>query len=248
MKVSPDFNSLNVFWLAQGDENDIKVEQILKSMAGFIRHELSQLRLMGEVPMIFFVKDKHYSKAAEIDILLRRADYGEDFVPTDPTLFMKSDPQLIMKLSDDEKSRIYEIEQNLDEEEELMQDEELPPMRHDVLGIDHSLIMKKIATSIDKSKKAWETFESRSETILAGGSPTKDFTAAQLEIDKFAKEAVLRDDFVKFLERKQFARRETPERKKHRNHFPQDDPNDFEEYRDPIADGDFLEDDQDAKK
>lgn len=217
-------------------------------MAGFIRHELSQLRLMGEVPRIFFVKDKHYSKAAEIDILLKRADFGEDFVPTDPTLFMKSDPQLQMKLSDDIRSRIHEIEQNLDDDEELFEDEELPEMRNDVLGIDHSLIMKKIATSMDKSKKAWETFETRSETILADGSPTKNFTAAQLEIDKFAKEADLRDDFVRFLERKQFAKRETPERKKHRNHFPHEDPNDVEEYRDQVPDGDFLEDDHEVKK
>lgn len=217
-------------------------------MAWLIRHELSQLRLMGEVPRIFFVRDRHYSKAAEIDILLKKADFGEDFMPTDPTLFMKTDPQLQMKLSEDVKTRIYEIERNSNVEDELVEEEELPEMRNDVLGIDHALIMKKIATSMDKSKKAWESFENRSETIHAVGSPSKDFAAAQSEIDKFAKEALLRDDFVKFLERKQFAKRETPERKKNKNLIPHEDSNDFEEYQDVVADGDYLEEDHDVKK
>lgn len=245
MKVAPNFQSLNVYWLANNDENDAKVEQILKSMAGRIRHELSQLRLMGEVPRIYFVRDRLFSKAAEVDALLSNADFGDDFEPTDPTLFMKSKLELQMSLSEDVRNQIHEIEQGIEAPEE---EEELPEMRHDVMGIDHSMIMKKISSSIDKTKKAWETFETRSETILSTTTPTRDFAAAQLEVEKLTKESELRSEFVKFLERKQFEKRETPERKKHRNLAPENEEENFEDHRDPIPDGDFIEEDPDVKK
>lgn len=200
---------------------------------------------MGEVPRIFFVKDKYYSKAAEIDVLLSKADFGEDFIPTDPTLFMKTKLELQMKLSDDVREKIQELEQNLDEDE--IDEDELPEMRNDVLGLDHSLIMKRIATSMDKTKRAWETFETKSENIMSSEEPKRDFVAAQGELDKFSMEAEHRDDFIKFLEKKQWSKRGTPERKKHKSLSPDDDEHIFEEYRDS-TDEDYLEDDHDHKK
>jgi ribosome-binding factor A len=47
---------VNVFWLSKGTENDEMVEKILKRSAGQLRHELSELRVMGAVPYIEFVK------------------------------------------------------------------------------------------------------------------------------------------------------------------------------------------------
>lgn len=54
--MAPDFNKLNVFWLARGTENDTEIERILKRSSGKLRHELSQLRVIGVVPHIEFVK------------------------------------------------------------------------------------------------------------------------------------------------------------------------------------------------
>jgi ribosome-binding factor A len=54
--VAPDFNKVNVFWLVKGTESDEVVEKILKRSAGQLRHELSELRVMGVVPHIEFVK------------------------------------------------------------------------------------------------------------------------------------------------------------------------------------------------
>jgi ribosome-binding factor A len=54
--VAPDFNKVNVFWLARGTESDDMVEKILKRSAGQLHHELSELRVMGVVPHIEFVK------------------------------------------------------------------------------------------------------------------------------------------------------------------------------------------------
>lgn len=243
--MSPDFHSLTVFWLAQGDENDVVIDKALKSMAGPLRHELSQLRLMGEVPRICFVKDKFYSKAAEVDILLKKADFGDDFVPTDPTIFMKSEPQLQIPLSKEARAKIYEMEENFEPEDE---EAELPPMRHDVLGLDHSAIMKKISISMDKSKKAWEAYGTDTESIMSVDEPSHDMSVINQQIEKLHKEAEIRADFVKFLERKQFERRSTPERKKHKNLNPSSDDFDEEDFRDPLPDGDYIEEDYDYKK
>lgn len=244
VKVSPDFKSLNVFWLATAE--DIVVDKILKSIAGPIRHELSQLRLMGEVPRVFFVRDRHYSKAAEVDHLLKTADFGEDFQPTDPTLFMKSQLELQMKLPDDVRSKIFEMENSFGEDD-YIEEEELPEMRHDVLGLDHQLIMKRIAMNIDKSKKAWENFETRGESIISTTTPSRDFGAAQLAAEKLSKEAELREEFVKFLERKQFSK-SASDRKRNRKLNSDDRDDEAEDYRDPIPDGDFIEEDFDVKK
>lgn len=57
--MSGDYKILNVYWLARGTADDEQVETILKKTAGFLRHELSQLRVMGNVPTINFVKGKN---------------------------------------------------------------------------------------------------------------------------------------------------------------------------------------------
>ena len=54
--MAPDFNIVNVFWIARGTENDAVVERILKKSAGQLRHELTELHVMGVVPHIDFVK------------------------------------------------------------------------------------------------------------------------------------------------------------------------------------------------
>lgn len=235
VKVSPDFNSVNVFWLAQANENDKVVEEILKQISGPLRHELSQLRLMGEVPKIFFVKDKHYSKAAEVDILLNKADFGEDFKPTDPTLFMKAKPELHMTLSDDIRKRIQEIEQiSMDDEEE---DEELPEMRHDVLGIDHSKIMKKIATNIVTTKRAWENFESKDEANESASAFSPDFTAARGRIEKLQSEENVRETFMTYLRKKQIENN-----KKHKNLILRDQSDEDWEDEEQV---DFRDDEED---
>lgn len=60
VKVTSDFKSLNVFWICKGDARDDEIEYLLNSVAGILRHELSILRLMGEVPFVTFVKGLFY--------------------------------------------------------------------------------------------------------------------------------------------------------------------------------------------
>ncbi|PNF16398.1 hypothetical protein B7P43_G10510 [Cryptotermes secundus] len=145
VKVAPDFNKVNVFWLARGTENDEDVEKILKKSAGQLRHELSELRVMGVVPYIEFVKDKQYAKIAEVDRILETADFGEGYIPLNVGHQFKSEFTLQTLLSPEIKSHIEELEEKIPEPP-------LPPMRMDVLGLKHEEIMNKIKMAVKKSQ------------------------------------------------------------------------------------------------
>lgn len=58
VKISPDFKSLFVLWIAKENDQDEDIQEQLDGIASPLRHELSQLRLVGNVPKIFFVKGK----------------------------------------------------------------------------------------------------------------------------------------------------------------------------------------------
>jgi ribosome-binding factor A len=98
VQISPDYMALNVFWVARNAQNDEIVEKLLKKNAGFLRHELSSLRVMGVVPIIQFVKDKHFSKIVEVESRLAKADFGEDHIPTEMATKLKSQMELFAPL------------------------------------------------------------------------------------------------------------------------------------------------------
>lgn len=56
VNIAGDYRSVNVFWMARKSEDDSQLEELLQSISGPLRHEMSRLRIMGEVPKIQFVK------------------------------------------------------------------------------------------------------------------------------------------------------------------------------------------------
>ena len=145
----PGSSGINVYWICNGTPNDDIIESTLTSHAHQLRHELSQLRVLGHVPPICFVKDQRYFKMAEVERRLAIADYGEDFVPTDATHDQKV-AAFKQQLSGNVNAKIDELfkldaittQSNeaeveiADENYEELPDLGLPPMRHDILGVD----------------------------------------------------------------------------------------------------------------
>lgn len=144
VQITADFKLVNVFWLARGDSSDEKLEAMLSRSAGHLRHNLSTLRLIGEVPIIKFVKDRFYAKAAEVDMLLAKADFGDDFVPSTSGNMIRQDLSGNITQSDDE----------------------LPEMTHTIMGLNHAEIMNHIKQNMTKTKQAWEKYESGLQTSL----------------------------------------------------------------------------------
>lgn len=240
VKVAADFNYVNVFWRAKGSaENDAEMEAILRTASGNIRHELSQLRLMGEVPRVNFVRDRQQSTYAEVQDLLDKADYGDDFVP----------------------GNWAQLRQDL-APHGLQFDRVLPEMRHDVLGLNQAEIMDGIKRTMSKSKQAWEQYDASTSmshrigrestdtvgrtSILGTDGPNDDQSASERR-NTMAEVTKLRgEDFAKFLDQR---RRQKHHRRAIRNpdfrrdYYNRENYDDEDEVERFDGGGDYIEED-----
>ncbi|KAJ8935416.1 hypothetical protein NQ314_012835 [Rhamnusium bicolor] len=135
VQVTPDYKIVRVYWIAKGTQNDEVVESVLQRNAGILRHELSQLRIMGVVPIIKFVKDKHYAHIVELDNKIAIADFGEDYTPPDSVEKLKTELEILESEGKDE-----------------LEDLPLPPMPQNVLGLNHADILEKVRKGMKKSE------------------------------------------------------------------------------------------------
>lgn len=184
VKVTSDFQFVNVFWSAKGSQDHAETEIILKKSSGILRHELSQLRLMGEVPKIIFVKDKQGARSSEVDELLAIADFGDDYEP----------------------SQWHQLKHDLiPSAGQLSDDLPLPAMRHDVFGLNQLEIMDKIKSSMSKSKQAWDKYENHiTNQIIGDNSATSAISLSdvQEQVIKFREE-----EFAKFIENRKLQKK-----------------------------------------
>lgn len=99
----PDYKLIHVYWVAKGNETDEVINKLLTKNAGQLRHELTQLRVIGVVPKLLFCKDKSTAVLAEIDAKLSAADFGDDHVPVDLVSKLKAELELNTSLEPDIK-------------------------------------------------------------------------------------------------------------------------------------------------
>ncbi|RZF39033.1 hypothetical protein LSTR_LSTR008623 [Laodelphax striatellus] len=146
--ISPTLNVINVHWLANGnEEEDSETSKRLAEIAPSLRHSLSQLSLMGSIPRIEFVKDCKYIKFVAVENLLKKADFGEDFVPTPLANDWRSETVLQKSIPEHLKDKIREAESNAD-----VCEEPLPAMQMNVLGLNQETIMNKVKAAVEKMK------------------------------------------------------------------------------------------------
>ncbi|XP_033214997.1 uncharacterized protein LOC117171624 isoform X2 [Belonocnema kinseyi] len=149
VSVTSDFKHLNVFWHSKNHKTgDESTESVLRRCGGHLQHELSQLRVIGVVPTIRFVKNKHLSVVNAVENRLSSIDFGEEFIPS--THIIKSDePVIFTKLSSVTKSEIIDLNITNRSEDKVL-GVNLPEMRHDVFGLDRYTMIKKVQTSVSK--------------------------------------------------------------------------------------------------
>ncbi|XP_055303309.1 uncharacterized protein LOC129568981 [Sitodiplosis mosellana] len=155
VKVCQNYHGLNIFWTASGADFE-QVEKKLESIARKLRHELHQMQLMGNIPHLTFVRDYQLSYFDELDSVIEKADYGEDFKPTFTRL----------------RETDFELQSGENKTEDSTNSSILP-MRHDVFGLNHALIMGRVKQTMAKSKQAWKSFEEKQSNQ---SSNTKPFT------------------------------------------------------------------------
>lgn len=149
--VCQNYHGLNIFWTASGTHDMDFVEQKLTSINKQLRHELHQMQLMGNVPHLTFVRDEQVSYFDALDAAIANADYGDDFEPS----YGKSKHNNDFEVQDD-KAVATEFT--------------LLPMRQDVFGLDHALIMGRVKQSMAKTQQAWKAYENK-QTNLTSSKP-----------------------------------------------------------------------------
>lgn len=154
--VCQNDHGLKVYWTSSTSTDYDSIAEKLERINKPLRHHLCQMQLMGNIPHITFVRDREMSYIEELDHLLSIADYGEDHDVNNLTLQLESD---------------FEPGQNL----KNLAASSLPPMRHDVFGLDHSLIMGRIKQNIAKTKQAWKAYEE--SKLRSNLVPSKPFTS-----------------------------------------------------------------------
>lgn len=235
VKISQDFAYVNVFWLTSGEPGkDALLEHELQRCAGLLRHELSQLGLMGVVPRIKFVKDKLFTNMHQVEALLKDMDLTAEEENGDDDLEAKKEEIdfLTKHAAETLKQEFYgkqsteKVSMDTKESSELSKtqaaalDFNLPEMRHDVLGLDHKGIMLKILTKMRKSKQAWDHHLQQNSNVLEDSNdistiPSTSFVQLNKINEKLAKAAANSEKFEAFLAKRK-EKRNTPERKKFR--------------------------------
>lgn len=161
VKVCQKFHGLNIFWSVSGTDDFESVERNLESIRKDVRHELHQMQLMGNIPHITFVRDYQRSYYDELDARIAQADYGDDYEPTPTKSRVKSDFDIAGQVT---------VGSSESSEDENKVASLMPPMRYDVFGVDHSLIMGRIKQALAKSKQAWKALEGKT-TIPPSAPP-----------------------------------------------------------------------------
>lgn len=146
VEITPDFNCINIYWIGKGTEADHVIDDLLNKNTGALRHELAQLKVVGVIPMLKFIKDKKYAQIVEVERLLAKADFG-DYVPADVTSKLKTQLELTTNI----KPQIIEEITALENESEI-EEKPLPPMTFDTLGLNRQEIVEKIQRSKVKSE------------------------------------------------------------------------------------------------
>lgn len=139
VKITSDYKYVNVFWIHSNDDvSSFVSEEALQKCAKIIRHELSQLRVIGIVPPIQFVEDKRFSIEKEVKRRLTTINFEDKSVPY-------SEQMQLDALHTDIADQALHIKLDTNHDSEIDESYiELPMMRHDVLGLDHYKIMSKV--------------------------------------------------------------------------------------------------------
>lgn len=209
VKITSDFSCVNVYWLGNGElHNDATLELELQRSSGHLRHELSQLRLMGNVPRIKFVRDKTGSNINTVEGILR-------------SLNLKPIQKEEEEQEKEQGDTPFDVAQTARREfygnVAASPPTAVPQMRHDVLGLDHRLIMDKILTKMRKSKQAWEQHQQQQslEETSTSASESSEFLRLQRQKSAISEAEASHNKFEAFLAKRR-ERKQTPERKKYR--------------------------------
>ncbi|XP_054001219.1 uncharacterized protein LOC128888413 [Hylaeus anthracinus] len=241
LKITQDFKQINISFIdISNDKSD--TEEVLRRCALQLRHELTQLRIIGFVPPIQFLKCKHYDRVNEVEERLAIADYGEDYIPS---LYPRIPNHVVTSKKTINKDNEAMESQDLDSPDDTFHIS-LPLMRHDVFGLDHYRIMTKIKSSSKQSQQSILVRTKRQSNV------TSSSTNINIQPD-FSTETNQREQFAEFIKTRQKEKRMKAKKFSNRNiddlnEDIYDDFDDFNIANDDLVDTDNFDDVNDEYK
>lgn len=155
VKINSDFTSVNVYWTTSIAENTGELESILPPYAGRLKNIMCGLHVMGSVPYVTFVKDRHRQNVQDVVYALSRADFGPDFEPSDKTIRNKS-TAIIQEQTSELQTEDETREQPRPPTEPLIATSTThpPEMRMDIFHLNHREITEQIVRNMNSAKAA----------------------------------------------------------------------------------------------
>ncbi|CAL8135527.1 unnamed protein product [Orchesella dallaii] len=182
VKVTSNFSAVNVYWHASGTETNEVIEQLLARAAGHLRHELSQLRVIGIVPPIQFFRDKTFAKLQDVETLLNKIDLEPEFEETPSSeSFTTASPKPKTKggWKRDRAGEISDTDASVDETAQgIPEEDNSNVMRQDMLGIRHDVIMNEIMKTI-QAQKDRKAAQARQQVEIRSISDEYNYDEAQ---------------------------------------------------------------------
>lgn len=192
IKITPDFKLINIYWIENNAEK-LDTEELLQKCAFQLRHKLSQLRIIGIVPSIQFVKCKGIKVMKKIEQKFKIMEFEEDYIPNPY-------PDAIRHTIT--ASDVENVHNNKEDKFSIT----IPIMKHDVFGLDHFRIMSKIKNSLNKSLKQTININSNPHS-----NPLSKFDVKN--ISNFVIGNEHQEQFAKFLNERRKEQRKKNKRK-----------------------------------
>lgn len=214
VSITQDYRDLRVYWIAKNSVDHASIEKTLLLNAGFLRNELSQLRLMGKVPKIVFVKDKSYWQVAEVERRLANADFGEGYEKPKRIEKLPSF-ELWTSLNSDVKNKLEKLESA--SENDVEDDLKFPPMPQNVLGLNHADILKNIKKRTVTSKAEHRNQnDSLVENVWAQWNEFKLNQPVNADPVTYGSQQEQRQAFKDFWQQRQFVKMKQQKKDKNR--------------------------------
>ncbi|RWS17196.1 hypothetical protein B4U79_17711 [Dinothrombium tinctorium] len=160
VEISKDYQLLNVFWITDKNESIELISKKLQLLSGKLHKLLCEKNFMTKVPIVRFNFDRRRYGLKEINALLEKVDFDNDFERSDPKLVRTpSEMMTAPKISENRRqTKVSTIVKECDDSNMSNENNvsfSFPAdMELNVLGLDYETFIKKVVFHMERSRAA----------------------------------------------------------------------------------------------
>lgn len=133
-------------------------------MIGRLHQHIIDRNFMHSVPWIHFVLDVQQNHCEEVERLLKKCDFGQDFEPFDNTLF-ETPYEVISRLDEKPNAKMNTKFENSEKVYEFLTLQKPNDMKMNVLGLNYELIMNIVLSNLKRSRAQHRSFNAVADPL-----------------------------------------------------------------------------------